>query len=239
MPDKALKDWTVADGVPRIVAGTIADATAWAAGTVVADTTRTVTALDVGKLFERLSDATYWVLETHSPVVWTPFACTPATPSALGYMTAAQAAQLAALPRVAVSTIDVSSTSITPIDISELSIPLVAGNRYTFEVNYTWQCAATTSSGAAFSVNGPAASTICFQNFQSTNAINQLGFRSGVSYDSFQVNPVAQAANTDIFGLIKGNVTPTANGNLVVRFRAGTAGSNAICRAGSRLIVYP
>lgn len=85
MPDKLLKDWTVPDGVPRSVAGTIADDAARAAGSVVAETARTVVATDVGKLFKQLAPAvSYWLLETVTPsIAWTQLATSGEVAAAL------------------------------------------------------------------------------------------------------------------------------------------------------------
>ena len=72
MPDKLLSDFTVADGIPQLVAGTIANATDFLNGVVTDNKgTHAVTSADVNKLYVLLTDGTRWFLTTSTPVLFT------------------------------------------------------------------------------------------------------------------------------------------------------------------------
>jgi hypothetical protein len=66
--EKLLRSWSIADGLPTVVAGTVADAAAQAAGLVVDDLgAHIVTSADVDKIYRRLSDGSRWFLVAATP----------------------------------------------------------------------------------------------------------------------------------------------------------------------------
>lgn len=71
MAEKLLSQWSMADGLPPVIAGTTADLSSMAAGTVTDGSgTRAASSFDVGKLYRRLSDGTLWCLITVAPATW-------------------------------------------------------------------------------------------------------------------------------------------------------------------------
>ena len=128
---------------------------------------------------------------------------------------------------------DFTNSTTTQSDVSGLSFSVQAGVTYVFEFWLVWRCAATTASGIGISISGPASPTSLayFVDTPTSATARTLGNRR--AYDVFGATTAIDAANSDSLAMIQGVLTPSASGTLVVRARAGTAGSLATVKAGS------
>lgn len=127
-----------------------------------------------------------------------------------------------------------NATANTMADITGLSFPVVANTRYWFEF-FIWWTSASTSTGARFSVNGPASpTTIVYRSDWSLTSTTRT-INEAVSYDipaaasASVINPSGNLAR------IEGFVVPSADGNLVGRFASEISSSAITAKAGSYL----
>jgi hypothetical protein len=132
-------------------------------------------------------------------------------------------------------TADRATTSATYQDCTGLSFELEKDTHYAFNFDGAYNTAAGTT-GIQLALNGPATSFlgVVFQLFTSTTAV--LAAVSG-SYDS-GVNATASAGATNLPFSIYGNLTTTAAGLLVVRFRSEVDTSQVQIRRGSQGVLY-
>lgn len=124
---------------------------------------------------------------------------------------------------------DASANTIA--DITGLSFAVIAAIKYKFRfvIHYT---AAATTTGARFSINGPAAPTKLTFSSQwtvtaTTRVINDLA-----AYDL----PAAAGSDSLTAGniaIIEGEITPSVDGTLIARFASEVSGSAIVALAGS------
>ena len=247
------------EGIHGIIAGTIADEAAMVAGTISGDPTgtRTVDAQDVssGKLFLRSDIGALVRFTSASPVRWASIGNPPissavaagaTTPVGAGAGTriwsTATGCELVwdgAAWRIpaegcvrALLGADYASSTVTQSDVTGLSFSVKSGVTYQFDFVVTWQCAATTASGIGLAINGPTTSMLWyFVDTPSSATARTLGNRR--AYDTFGAVTTIDAANSNTGAIIRGSMTASADGTLVLRARAGTAGSLATVKAGS------
>jgi hypothetical protein len=116
-------------------------------------------------------------------------------------------------------------------DITGLSFPVLNALRYRFKFTIDWTSAAGTT-GARFSINGPAFSRLSYQSryglTTTTETLNQL-----VAYDlpaAANANPANVGGN---LAVIEGFIQPAADGNVIARFASEVASSAITAKAGS------
>lgn len=126
---------------------------------------------------------------------------------------------------------DVSNSTATYADITGLSFPVSSGQTYRFYALILYSTNAT-GTGAAFSVNGPAASMIAFHaNFNGTTAITQT-VRYYDAYDGGTFATATASATANI-AEIRGIVKPSSSGTVAMRFSSDAAAATVTVRAGS------
>jgi hypothetical protein len=132
--------------------------------------------------------------------------------------------------------INSNAVSNTIADITGLSFSVTSGKNYYFKfvINYT---SAAISTGARFSINGPA---ITFLNYyvQFPNAVTSvLTYTGNTTFDSpAAAGTATPIANAPQVAIVEGIFKPAANGTLIGRFASEVANSAITAKAGS--IVY-
>jgi hypothetical protein len=116
-------------------------------------------------------------------------------------------------------------------DVTGLSFPVVAGNRYRFRfvIDYT---SAATATGSRWSINGPAATRLAYTSRYSLTATSWT-FNSAVAYDIPAASNATSAATTGNIAVIEGIIAPSANGDVIARFASEVASSAITAKAGS------
>ena len=123
-----------------------------------------------------------------------------------------------------------NGTANTLADVTGLTFPVVAGTRYSFKVVVVYTSAATTT-GSRWTVNGPAVTDISYRSTYNTTAaaatINTLGAYNLPSACN------ASSVTTNNRAVIEGEILPSANGSVQVRF-ASEISASAITAIGGR-----
>lgn len=127
----------------------------------------------------------------------------------------------------------------TIADITGLSFAVTNGNRYYFKFVINYAAAATTT-GARFSINGPASPySVCYLSEYSLAATTTTRNPNNIAYD------LPAASNTssgqaNVFGgntaIIEGYIIPSADGIVIGRFASEVANSAITVKTGS--VVY-
>lgn len=128
-----------------------------------------------------------------------------------------------------------NSVANTIADITGLSFPVVAGNTYYFRFIIQYTAAATTT-GARFSINGPAASALRYESDYSLTTTSRTVNTGLAAYDLPAAANATSAATNANTATIEGFITASANGTVVARFASEVASSAIVARAGS--VVY-
>ena len=118
-------------------------------------------------------------------------------------------------------------------DVTGLSFPVVAGQSFQFEffIDYT---AAATTTGSRWCINGPAFSRLMVQsNYGLTTT--SLTFNQVGGYDLPAAANASSPLTTGNLAYIAGQITPSADGNVIARFASEIAGSAIVAKAGSLL----
>jgi len=120
----------------------------------------------------------------------------------------------------------------TIADITGLSFSVASGvaYRFRFHINYT---SAATTTGARFSVTGPATPT--YLNYRSTYTLTAATETVNSGLNAYDLPAASNAtaivaANTAI---IEGYITPSAAGTLIARFASEVSSSAIVAKAGS------
>jgi hypothetical protein len=125
-----------------------------------------------------------------------------------------------------------NSVANTIQDVTGLSFPVVANQRYSFDFFIRYTVPATTT-GSRWSITGPGFSELVYESeYSSGTATRTLNSGLG-AYDS----PAVANANSALIGsnsaMIWGIVRPSADGSIIARFASEVASSAVIARAGS------
>jgi hypothetical protein len=116
-----------------------------------------------------------------------------------------------------------------------LSFPVSAGETYYFKFTIQYTSAATTT-GARFSINGPASPTaLRFHSRYSLTATTETLNHGLSAYDTPAGANATPAATGSNIAIIEGFITPSAAGTVIARFASEVASSAVIARAGSLL----
>lgn len=128
-----------------------------------------------------------------------------------------------------------NATANTIADITGLSFPVTAGEGYFFRAVIDYTAAATTT-GARFSVSGPAAPTrLAYRSNYSLTATTETVNSGLTAYDlpaACNASSANAAGNTAI---VEGQIAPSANGTVVMRFASEVASSAITAKKGSVL----
>lgn len=117
-------------------------------------------------------------------------------------------------------------------DITGLSFPVVANTGYYFRFVIHYDAAATTT-GARFSISGPASPSLLDYRSVNTLTTTSQTFNEGLNaYDL----PAASNATSVLVGniaIVEGWIVPTVNGTVIARFASEIANSAITAKAGS------
>lgn len=118
-------------------------------------------------------------------------------------------------------------------DVTGLSFPVVAGQTFQFEffIDYT---AAATTTGSRWSINGPAFSRLMLRSSYGLTTTS-LTFNQVGAYDQPAASNASSPLTTGNLAYMAGQVTPSADGNIIARFASEIAASAITAKAGSLL----
>lgn len=117
-------------------------------------------------------------------------------------------------------------------DVTGLSFPVVAGQRYNFKfiINYT---AAATTTGSRWAINGPATPTqLAYCSRYSLTATTQT-VNAAVAYDIPAASNASSANTAGNIAVIEGFILPSVDGTVIARFASEIASSAIVARRGS------
>lgn len=121
----------------------------------------------------------------------------------------------------------------TLADVTGLSFPVVANQRYwfRFQIVYTAQAATT---GSRWSINGPAVTGLSYLSEYSLTTTTTTRNPTLTAYNQ----PTASNASSATTGpsntaIIEGFIQPSANGNVIARFASEIANSAIVAKVGS------
>lgn len=121
-------------------------------------------------------------------------------------------------------------------DITGLAVAVLNGVPTRFQFMILWGSAATTT-GARFSLNGPAFTNLAYMVRWNTTATVVTTAPLGTSYNqNFTAGTDANTASN--LAIIEGIVIPSADGNLLARFANEVNGSAITARAGSSVLYW-
>jgi hypothetical protein len=119
----------------------------------------------------------------------------------------------------------------TIADVTGLSFPVIAGNRYAFRfvIDYT---AAATTTGSRWTLNGPAFTRLAYSSQYSLTATSST-FNEAVAYAIPAASSASSANTTGNVAIIEGFIQPSANGDVIARFASEIASSAIVAKVGS------
>lgn len=126
---------------------------------------------------------------------------------------------------------DRSESAGTASDVTGLSFPVVSGTTYAFDFGVVVRTAVQTC-GPHLALNGPSFSQFCAY-VQCPSSAGTHGDLNIIAYDVFDAVTQLPAANADYFAMIRGVITPSANGTLIVRLKSEVSGTAVTVRSGS------
>lgn len=163
----------------------------------------------------------------------TPLVYNPTDPRRTAYRKINE--NFAELPDILVLAADVPNAEAvanTLLDITALGFAVEANKLYDFEFQLVYTAAATTT-GARFTVNGPAAT---FLNYSSEYSLTTTTTTKNALLQAYNLPAAANltsAATGNNWCVIKGIVQPSAAGILVPRFASEVSASAITVKAGS------
>ena len=117
-------------------------------------------------------------------------------------------------------------------DVTGLSFPVVAGQRYNFKFNINYTAAATTT-GSRWTISGPAAPTQLAYHSQYSLTTTSDTFNNAVAYDIPAASNASSANTTGNSAVIEGFILPSVDGTVTARFASEIANSAIVARRGS------
>lgn len=117
-------------------------------------------------------------------------------------------------------------------DVTGLSFPVVAGQRYWFRfcIQYTAQA---TTTGSRWSIDGPANNELRYGSEYSLTTTTRTINEGLAAYNLPAGSNATSAATAGNIAIVEGFVRPTADGNIIARHASEVANSAIIARAGS------
>lgn len=144
-------------------------------------------------------------------------------------------ANFAELPDILVLAADVTNAEAvanTLLDITGLGFAVEANKLYDFEFQLVYTAAATTT-GARFTLNGPAATHLNYSSEYSLTTTSTTRNALLQAYNQPAACNATSAATGSNWALIKGILQPSAAGTLVPRFASEVSASAIVVKAGS------
>jgi len=123
----------------------------------------------------------------------------------------------------------------TLADVTGLSFPVVAGTRYGFKVVVVYNSAATTT-GSRWTLNGPEATDMSYRSQYNTTA-------AAITVNTLAAYNLPSASNASSLTsgnrcVIEGEILPSANGDVQVRFASEISASAITAIAGRSYLEY-
>lgn len=123
-------------------------------------------------------------------------------------------------------------------NVTGLSFPVVAGQRYWFRFIIHYDAAATTT-GSRWSINGPAFADLNYRS-QYALTLTSRTVNEGVSTYDFPATSNATSASTGSnMANIEGFILPSADGNVIARFASEVSASAITALRGSMVQYLP
>jgi hypothetical protein len=126
-----------------------------------------------------------------------------------------------------------NATANTLADITGLSFAVTSGTYYAFKFFIRYDAAATTT-GARFSLNGPAATFMAYSSYYPLTATTETINYGMTAYDL----PAASNASSLVTGniaVVEGVIQPSANGTVIGRFASEVSSSAITAKPGSHV----
>lgn len=118
-------------------------------------------------------------------------------------------------------------------DVTGLSFPVVAGQRYWFRFYIIYTAQATTT-GSRWTLNGPAFTGLSYMSEYSLTGTTTTRNAQVIAYNSPAAsNATSAATGPSNVAQIEGFIQPSANGTLIARFASEVANSAIIAKVGS------
>ena len=117
-------------------------------------------------------------------------------------------------------------------DVTGLSFPVVAGQRYQFKFNIMYTAAATTT-GSRWAIQGPAAPTQLAYQSQYALTSTSWTFNNASAYDIPAASNASSAFTTGNQAVIEGFILPSVDGTVIARFASEIASSAIVAKRGS------
>lgn len=131
-----------------------------------------------------------------------------------------------------------NATANTIADVTGLSFPVTAGQRYKFKFFITYSAAATTT-GSRWSINGPATTLLAYRSDYSLTATSRT-FNNG--QNAYNLPAAANATSAVVaaanMAVIEGMITPSASGTVIARFASSVLSSAIVAKAGQSYVEY-
>lgn len=126
-----------------------------------------------------------------------------------------------------------AATAITYSDVTGLAASVAAGTAYQFIATLVWRSAAITT-GARFSINGPASPTVLAYTARWTGATDTTeSVYASNAYDGGTASTGVAVAAADRLAVIEGIIVPSVAGTLIPRVASEVAASGITVRRGS------
>jgi hypothetical protein len=129
-----------------------------------------------------------------------------------------------------------NATANTIANITGLSFPVIANQRYQFEFFIRYLAQATTT-GARFTINGPAFSELTYDSDYSLTATSRTVNSGLVAYDQPATSNASSTSTTGNIAVIRGIIRPTVDGVVIGRFASEISASAITVQPGS-LVSY-
>lgn len=136
-------------------------------------------------------------------------------------------------PRAVVLPSDVTNNNATPdtlADITALKFPVISGKkcRFKFFIIYT---AAATTTGARFTINGPAVTTLHYRSEYSLTTTSRTVNDGMTTYNQPAAANATSAATGSNSAVVEGVIQPSASGDVIARFASEVASSAIVAKA--------
>lgn len=173
------------------------------------------------------SDTVEFVLHNN---LWRGTEVTPGAPESEGSTVPLLSLVTVALPTGTV--VNNNATANTLQDVTGLKFPVEAGKRYDFRFVIPYSAAATTT-GSRWAINGPAFSALHLRGSWSNGAAAET-----VSFVNAYNLPAAASGSSILTGnvaILEGQITASANGEVIARFASEVANSAITVQPGARV----
>lgn len=123
-------------------------------------------------------------------------------------------------------------------DVTGLSFPVAAGQRYWFRFVIHYDAAATTT-GSRWSINGPAVTDLNYSSQYSLTTTSVTINEGLAAYDNPAASNISSAATNSNMAIIEGFILPSASGTVIARFASEVAASAITALRGSMVQYLP